>query len=110
VLRFDGKVVLVTGAAGGLGRAYSRLFAERGATVVANDLPGTELDGLGLAVPGSVATPEGGAAIVATALEECGRLDVLVNNAGIARPNYLDASPGTTSTRRCRCTSSAPST
>ena len=90
MLRFDGKVVLVTGAAGGLGRAYAELFAERGATVVANDLAGSALDGLGVPAPGSVATPEGGAAIVAEALEQCGRLDVLVNNAGIARPNYLD--------------------
>ena len=90
MLRFDGKVVLITGAAGGLGRAYGKLFAERGATVVANDLPGLPTTEGWISAPGSVATPEGGAAIVEQALAECGRLDVLVNNAGIARPNYFE--------------------
>lgn len=98
------RVVVVTGAGGGVGREHALLFAARGARVVANDLGGAR-DGSGAgtgmadAVVGeisaaggeavasydSVATPEGGAAVVRTALEAFGRVDVVVNNAGILR-------------------------
>ncbi len=100
----DGKVVIVTGAAAGIGRAHSLLFAREGAKVVVNDLGGAR-DGTGasgsaaddvvreikaaggeaVANAATVATADGAAGIVKSAVEAFGRVDVLVNNAGILR-------------------------
>ncbi|CDK25741.1 unnamed protein product [Kuraishia capsulata CBS 1993] len=101
-LTYDGKVVVITGAGGGLGRTYALAFAERGAKVVVNDLGGT-LGGSGnstkaaetvveeikakggIAVPNFdnvVTNPEG---IIKTAVEAFGTVHVLVNNAGILK-------------------------
>jgi NAD(P)-dependent dehydrogenase (short-subunit alcohol dehydrogenase family) len=103
-LGFDGKVAIITGSGGGLGREHALLLAARGAQVVINDLGGSvsgeggdagpahrtaeEINGLGgvaVADTNSVSTPEGGEAIVKTAIDTFGRVDILINNAGILR-------------------------
>ncbi|MGH9209620.1 MAG: SDR family oxidoreductase [Acidimicrobiales bacterium] len=103
-LGFDGKVAIITGAGGGLGRSHALELARRGALVVVNDLGGS-VDGSGsgttaaqavvdeitaaggeaVANYDSVATPEGGKAVVQTAIDTFGRIDIVVNNAGILR-------------------------
>jgi NAD(P)-dependent dehydrogenase (short-subunit alcohol dehydrogenase family) len=102
---FDGRVAIVTGAGGGLGRAYALELGKRGAKVVVNDFGGAR-DGSGAGAAGpadkvvdeikalggeaaanydNVATVEGGANIVKTAVDAFGKVDILINNAGILR-------------------------
>lgn len=103
-ISFKGQVAVVSGAGNGLGKAYAMDLARRGAAVVVNDL-GTGPDGVGASSSAadlvveeirdeggeawanyaSVATPEGGASLIGAALERYGRIDALINNAGILR-------------------------
>lgn len=107
-LRYDNRVAVVTGAGRGLGREYALMLAARGAKVVVNDTGGTltgnevnaapaqevvdEIKAAGgdaVACAESVTTAEGGQAIVGTALQHFGRVDILIHNAGIVRRGSL---------------------
>jgi 3-oxoacyl-[acyl-carrier protein] reductase len=83
VNRLEGRVALVTGAAGGIGRAIVARLASEGALVVANDLSDASVDGAATFARGSVV--EDAAAILEVVASRHGRLDILVNNAGVVR-------------------------
>ena len=100
-MRFDGKVVVITGAGAGLGRSHALEFARRGAQVVVNDLGGSghgkgksseaadsvvaEIITAGGEAVANYDSVENGEAIIRTALDNYDRVDVVVNNAGILR-------------------------
>ena len=103
-IEFNDRVAVITGAGGGLGKTYAVELAKRGAKVVVNDLGGStdgiggsssmadqcvkeieEAGGTAVANYDSVATPEGGESIIQTALDNFGRVDIVINNAGILR-------------------------
>jgi NAD(P)-dependent dehydrogenase (short-subunit alcohol dehydrogenase family) len=105
---FSGRVVVITGAGGGIGRAHAELMAQRGASVVVNDV-GRDVHGEGptgsaaqavveairaaggeaTASADSIATAEGGAALIQAALDAYGRVDAIVHNAGILRDRSI---------------------
>lgn len=91
--RFEGKSVVVTGAGSGIGLEMVRLFSEEGARVVAADLDPGDAPPTALALKVDVSDPEAMEAMIATAVERHGRLDVLCNNAGIgSTTSVIDAS------------------
>src|SRR5262249_48361068 len=109
MIDFTGQVAVVTGAGRGLGRLYAMELARRGASVVVNDLGGTmhgdgadpsvadqvveEIEragGVAAASHHSVESPEGGEAIIRTAIERFGRLDAVVSNAGIFNTEHFE--------------------
>ena len=94
---FDRQVVVVTGGGRGIGAAYARMFAHRGATIVVNDLDGDAAAECakavgGVAVAGDASTGEGVETLIATATDLAGPVDVYCANAGVARAGLVDVS------------------
>jgi len=112
-IRYDGRVAIITGAGGGLGKTYALLLGKRGAKVIVNDLGGKP-DGTGASTSmadttvseikaaggeavanyDSVSTPDGGKKITQCALDHFGRVDIVINNAGVLRDKtFLKLTP-----------------
>lgn len=94
--RFDNQVVVITGGGRGIGAAYARMFAAKGAKVVVNDLDGDAARQSaaavgGIAVPGDASTESGVEMLIGTARELAGPIDVYCANAGVARAGRVDA-------------------
>jgi multifunctional beta-oxidation protein len=100
-LRYEGQTIVITGAGGGLGKAYALFFGSRGANVVVNDLGGSfkgegqssraadvvvdEIRAAGGKAVANYDSVEHGERVIETAIKEFGRIDILLNNAGILR-------------------------
>ncbi len=112
-IRYDGRVAIITGAGGGLGKTYALMLGKRGAKIVVNDLGGKP-DGTGASTSmadttvqeikaaggeavanyDSVSTPDGGKKITQCALDSFGRVDIVINNAGVLRDKtFLKLTP-----------------
>ena len=100
--RLEGKAALVTGAGSGIGRAVCELFADEGALIAASDIDAAAADAVALAIAerggtafsvrGDVASPTGARRMVSETVAEFGRLDLLVNSAGVTSRNALPES------------------
>lgn len=98
--RLTGKVAIITGAANGMGAAEAVLFAKEGAKVVATDIQESALQqvldkiketgGEGIVLTHDVTSEEGWQQVIAEAVKQYGKVDVLVNNAGVASPRTME--------------------